>query len=100
MAPSQVNDRNRLFVFKTLHPDKNITKRPRLKRGDKVRLPVEKNIFEKGYTKNWTEEIFTIVQCYVDSKGVDTYKLEDSAGNPIPRRKYFYELNLVSRNVD
>ena len=30
------------------------------KRGDKVRISKYKRHFEKGYTLNWTEEIFTI----------------------------------------
>ena len=30
------------------------------KKGDKVRISRYKRHFEKGYTPNWTEEIFTI----------------------------------------
>ena len=28
--------------------------------GDKVRISRKKKLFEKGYTPNWSEEIFTI----------------------------------------
>ena len=33
---------------------------PRLAVGDRVRLLRGKTLFEKGYTPNWTEEIFVI----------------------------------------
>ena len=37
------------------------TKKPgKFKIGDRVRLSLEKNIFEKSYENNWTEEIFEI----------------------------------------
>ena len=29
---------------------------------DKVRIPLKKHVFEKGYTQNWTEEVFKIKQ--------------------------------------
>ena len=33
---------------------------PKLKVGDHVRISKYKNIFEKGYTPNWYEEVFVI----------------------------------------
>ena len=35
----------------------NITK-PKFKVGDHVRISKYKNIFTKGYTQNWSEEVF------------------------------------------
>ena len=35
-------------------------KGPKLKVGDHVRIPKYKNIFAKGYTANWTEEVFVV----------------------------------------
>ena len=35
-------------------------KKPKFKVGAKVRISKYKHIFEKGYTANWTTEIFTI----------------------------------------
>ena len=32
----------------------------KFKIGDRVRISLEKNIFEKGYDTNWTQEIFEI----------------------------------------
>ena len=35
-------------------------KPPKLKVGDRVRITKHKNIFSKGYTENWSKEIFVI----------------------------------------
>ena len=46
--------RNNLYNF-------NITnKNPKFSIGDKVRVSLLKNTFEKSYTSNWSEEIFII----------------------------------------
>ena len=37
--------------------DCNVTK-PKFKVGDHVRISKNKNIFSKGYTQNWSEEVF------------------------------------------
>ena len=35
-------------------------KDPKFKIGDIVRIPKNKNVFEKGYTPNWSEEVLVI----------------------------------------
>ena len=35
-------------------------KDPKFKVGDHVRISKYKNIFAKGYTKNWSEDVFVI----------------------------------------
>ena len=40
-----------------LHSNK---KNPKFKVGDNVRISKHKNIFAKGYTPNWSEEVFVI----------------------------------------
>ena len=35
-------------------------KHPKLKGGDRVRISKYKNLFAKGYKRNWSEEIFII----------------------------------------
>ncbi|XP_068993912.1 uncharacterized protein [Neodiprion pinetum] len=47
----------------------------KLKSGDKVRISKFKNVFEKGYTPNWTTEIFTIGR--VENTHPVTYELKD-----------------------
>ena len=39
--------------------DSNVTK-PKFKVGDHVRISKYKNIFAKGYTQNWSEEVFVV----------------------------------------
>ena len=39
--------------------DSNVTK-PKFKVGDHVRISKYKNIFAKGYTRNWSEEVFVV----------------------------------------
>jgi len=34
--------------------------RTKFKLGDKVRIQKKKGFFEKGFTPNWTEEVFTV----------------------------------------
>ena len=37
-------------------------KDPKFKVGDHVRISKYKNIFAKGYTPNWSEEVFVIIE--------------------------------------
>ena len=39
--------------------DSDVTK-PKFKVGDHVRISKYKNIFAKGYTQNWSEEVFVV----------------------------------------
>ncbi len=97
MTPNEVNENNRSTVFRTLYPLLKDNKPPRLSVGDRVRLIKPKTIFEKGYAQSWSNEIYTIVRALSDS-GVDFYKIADLQGNTLSRNKYYWELNLVSRN--
>ena len=61
--------------------------------GTKVRIAREKTIFEKGYTQQWTDEIFTIAQRVVTQPPV--YKLKDYDGEIITGTFYEPELQPV-----
>ena len=44
-----------------LHSNKEVNdKDPKFKVGDHVRISKYKNLFAKGYTSNWSEEVFVI----------------------------------------
>ena len=46
-----------------LHSNKEVNdKDPKFKVGDHVRISKYKNIFAKGYTPNWSEEVFVITE--------------------------------------
>ncbi|XP_043471971.1 uncharacterized protein LOC122504789 [Leptopilina heterotoma] len=66
-------------------------KRSKFKVGDRFRVSKYKNIFEKGYTPNWTTEIFTVDK--VKSTKPVTYKLKDYQNQPIEGG--FYEEELL-----
>ena len=54
------------MYFKLYGNLKQSVTKPKFKVGDKVRISkYKRKIFDKGYTPNWTEEIFTVdtIQC-------------------------------------
>ena len=98
LPPQDVNDENRETVYKRLYPNKNITVVCKLKLGDKVRIIREKDEFEKGYTENWSEEIYQIYKVF-QSNEVCWYKVQNLNGEKLKGIWYYYQLNLVSRNL-
>ena len=60
--------------------------------GDKVRITRKKGTFEKGFTPNWTEEVFTISSVNVTNP--PTYTIEDTLGGPVQGTFYEQELQL------
>ena len=65
--------------------------------GDEVRISKLKKKFEKGYTANWTEEVFKIVK--VQPTLPYTYKLEDTLGEAVKGTFYEPELQLAKPNT-
>ena len=77
--------RNNLYNFKITN------KKPKFTIGDRVRVSLLKNTFEKSYTSNWSEEIFIIDD--VKTSNVHYYFLKD-----LNREKIygiFYEQELL-----
>ena len=97
-APSSVTFQNSADVYKKMFGDINLRVIPKLSKGDKVRLLVEKNLFDKGYTQNWTDQIFKITDVRQQA-GVVWYIVETLSGEKVPGIKYYYQLNLVTRNA-
>ena len=97
LAPQDVNSENREYVYKQLYPNKNLTVVCKLKIGDKVRKIREKSEFEKGYTENWSEEIYIISEKR-QSQAICWYKIKTLDGGKVPGIWYYYQLNLVARH--
>ena len=76
MKPVDVKD-DTYTDFKKEINDKD----PKFKAGDHVRIPKYKNIFAKGYTPNWSEEIFMIKK--VKNTVPWTYAINDLNDNKI-----------------
>jgi len=69
----------------------------RFKVSDLVRVMSKyKTLFEKGYTPNWTTELFKITK--VQKTNPVMYLLEDSCGKPVDRGFYEYELHRVANS--
>lgn len=74
--------------FKIIDP-----KKPKFKVNDYVRISKHRGAFSKGYTANWTNEIFKVTQ--VVRTNPTTYQLQDFEGNVIKGLFYTEELQKV-----
>ena len=73
------------------------SKPPKFKVGDRVRIVKKKNTFEKGFTPNWTEELFTIST--VKRTQPVTYTLADTKRESIQGTFYEQELQKTKQEI-
>lgn len=90
MAPINVNPSNEKNLLNSIYSNLKIFVPSKFHVGDYVRISKYKNIFEKGYTPNWTTEIFKIKSIQITNPV--TYTLEDYQGNPIKGGFYKEEI--------
>ena len=69
MKPIDVKDNKRVYI------DEHNEKDSRFKVGDRVRISKFKNIFAKGYTPNWSREIFIVNK--INDTVPYTYNIKD-----------------------
>ena len=97
MTPIEASKKkNESAVYFNLYGDmKQSSPKPRFKIGDKVRISkYKRKVFDKGYTPNWTEEIFLVDK--IQSTNPITYRLKD-----LNNEKYkaaFMSLNYFRQN--
>lgn len=91
--PNEINETNQMKLYKKLY--NNLPAVSRLKIGDKVRTLKDKKLFEKGYTQNWSDEIYVITNV-LDSQGIVWYHLSTFDGTKLSGIFYYHQLNLVS----
>ena len=84
IKPIDVGDNKRVYI------DEHNEKDSRFKVGDKVRISKFENIFAKGYTPNWSKEIFIVDK--INDKVPYTYNLKDLNGEEIIGSFYDKEL--------
>ena len=89
MKPVEVKDNTYVDSKKEVN-DKD----PKFKVGDHVRISKYKNIFAKGYTPNWSEEVFVISK--IKHTVPWTYVINNLNGEEIIRT--FYEKELHKTN--
>ena len=101
MTPAEASkQKNERQVFANLFGDLIYAKRnkAKFKVGDKVRISkFKRKIFDKGFTPNWTEEIF-VVDEILNTNPV-TYKLVDLLGEKITGSFYEAELQKTNQNI-
>lgn len=90
MTPVQVNKTNEKMLLKTVYNNIKIAGPAKLKPNDLVRISKYKNLFEKGYTPNWSTEVFRISRVKITNPV--TYLLEDLQNKPISGGFYEFEL--------
>ena len=91
--------KNELTVWRNLYPNRLdiLDINPKFSIGDKVRISKKKELFEKGYTTRWTEEIFTITK--IKRTSPITYKIADLNGEEIDGTFYEPELQKTSQQL-
>ena len=94
MKPVDVKDNTDIDSME-LHSSKEVNdKDPEFKVGDHVRISKYKNTFAKGYTPNWSEEVFVISK--IKNTVPWTYVINDLNGEEIIGT--FYEKELQKTN--
>ena len=85
--------KNHGLVYFNLYGDIEASKqKPKFKIGDEVRISkYKRKVFDKGFTPNWTEEVFTVDK--IQYTNPITYKLKDLRGEDI--QGSFYEPELL-----
>ena len=94
MTPTEASKRkNQGTVYFNLYGDMETSKqKPKFQVGDKVRISkYKRNVFDKGYTPNWSEEIFTVDE--IQHTNPITYKIKDLRDEDI--QGSFYEPELL-----
>ena len=97
MAPNEVNFENRKKVFRMLYGSRTPPIDCKYAVGDIVRIPLRKNIFDKGYKPSWSKELYTIKRVKNDGN-VCYYQVEDAEGQSKEGFFYDQEINSVARN--
>ena len=100
MTPIEASKKkkNEGVVYFNLYGDmETLKQKPKFKIGDMVRISkYKRKVFDKGYTPNWSEEVFTVDK--IQYTNPITYKLKDLRGEDI--QGSFYELELLEAKQD
>ena len=94
LKPVEVSESNEEEILERVFTDKNqFIKRFKFSLDDKVRISKYKTVFAKGYTPNWSEEIFIVSELVAREPNV--YKIRDLEGERVEGIFYESELQKV-----
>ena len=96
MTPIEGSKKINQNKIKNIYNFEKTKKLGKFKIGDRVRISLEKNIFEKGYETNWTQEIFEIYD--IKYSNVPYYYLKDLNNEKL--QGTFYEQELQKTKQD
>ena len=96
MTPIEGSKKINEKKIKNIYNFEKTKKLGKFKIGDRVRISLEKNIFEKGYDTNWTQEIFIIYN--IKYSNVTYYYLKDLKNEKLDGT--FYEQELQKTKQD
>ena len=96
LAPKDVTPENEEFVWQRLYGLrlKPLKRKPRLVRGDRVRLNKKHALFRKGYVPGWTEEVFVVRR--VVPGVAPTYRVQEWDGTVVEGSFYEEDLQKVT----
>ena len=101
MSPFAASDiKNSNQVFANLYSDEiyKPVKKPKFKIGDRVRISkYKRKLFDKGFTPNWTEEVF-VIDGILHTKPI-TYRLVDLQGETVTGSFYEQELQKTTQEI-
>lgn len=97
-TPVSVTWKNQDEIWQNLYGKPMRERKPKFQPGDVVRISKNKQVFEKGYLPNWTEEIFTIVKRIPGNP--PTYKLKDYHSEELQGSFYEQELQKIVKKDD
>ena len=101
MSPLEASDiKNSNRVFANLYSGEiyKQVKKPKFRISDRVRISkYKRKLFDKGFTPNWTEEIFVINEI-LNTKPV-TYRLVDLQGEAVTGSFYEQELQKNTQEI-
>ena len=98
-TPSSVNKTNEGDIWNLLYASP-LLKREKFafKPGDLVRISLKKDIYDRGFTQNWSDEIFEVVKAIPRNPPV--YKIKDLNGEDVKGVFYRQELQRVIKDKD
>lgn len=94
LKPNLINRQNEDKVLLKSYARLKKIEKAKFSVGEMVRVSKCKHVFEKGYTPNWTTELFKISKVINNSRP-PTYLLDDLKGRPIKGRFYSQELQAT-----
>jgi IS30 family transposase len=100
LKPIDINFKNAQTVWQTLYGDafNSNNDLPKHKIGSHVRMANYKEVFDKGYLPNWSDEILKVDS--IKQGNVNTYKVKDEEGNLFKGNFYAEDLGKTKKNEE